>query len=169
MKKFICKWDWLNIIVSSVIVYFLIFGVFYIFEAFQEGRYLGIIAMIFMLVVWAYYSIKAPYHCPISLEKEGDKLRINYLIGQEEVDLSGCIAEKAHKDFSIMDFLATKSFATRPLIGYWGHYHNSTDKYRFCFTDRKHNLCILTLKDQEEKLIINAPYEWFDSPKAEKP
>ncbi len=162
MKKFICKWDWLNIIFSSFVIFFLLLGIPYIVEAFIEGRYLGIIWMIFMISLWGYYAFQALYHCPTSVEKEGDKLRINYLIGKEELNINGCIAEKVHKDFTIMNFIATKNLATRPLIGYWGHYHNSTGKYRFCFTDRKHNLCILTIKGEEEKLIINAPYEWFD-------
>ncbi len=168
MEKFTCKWDWLNIIFSIFIVLWAFSGVvFFIYSLIQiDYWHISSFFPVFTLP-FAYLSIKALYNCPTSIEKEGDKLRINFLIGKEEIDISGCIAEQVHKDFTIMNFLATKSLATRPLIGYWGRYHNSTGKYRFCFTDRKRNLCILRLKGQEEKLIINAPYEWFDFPSSE--
>ncbi len=167
MKKFTCRWDWFNIIFSSFLVFFLLLGIPYIVEGIIEGKYLNVIWMVFMISLWGYYAFQALYNCPTSIEKEGDKLRINFLIGKEEIDISGCIAEKPYKDFTVMQFQGYKTLATRPLIGYWGRYYNKTGKYRFCFTDRKRNLCILRLKGQEEKLIINAPYEWFDFPTTE--
>ncbi len=165
MKKFTCKWDWLNIIFSSFFVLwaFASIGAF-IYSLFIADYWHTLLYLPLLTLPFAYLSVKALYHCPTSVEKEGDKLRINFLIGKEEIDISGCIAEKPYKDFTIMQFQGYKGLATRPLIGYWGHYYNKTGKYRFCFTDRKRNLCILRLKGQEEKLIINAPYEWFDSP-----
>ncbi len=162
MKKFICKWDWLNLILSLTLGFATFFVPYILHAAIRNEQYITIIWFAILCLILLISCYKALYLCPTSMELDEETLTIKHLIGSEVLKRDEFTAVKANKDFSIMNFYYDSYFSNaRPLFGYWGNFHNSKGKFRFCFTHRKQDLWILTLKGDERKLIINAPADWF--------
>ncbi len=152
MKKFKCKWDWLNIIVTTItsIILPVTFCVYYLHSS-QATFWI-------MLIICLPLFITPLFFCPISVEKEGNDLWINFLLRRKHIDLSDCYVEKIHKigAFEYMRTLGASAF-----FGYWGYFAKEGQSYLFYLTNSKENLCLISSATKSRKLMINAPYDWF--------
>ncbi len=162
-KKFVYKWDRLTKIWSFFVVLLSLFLLWTCFPVAQTGAWFWIIYSLIVGGSVLFCTIFLPlYYSPLSVEKDGNTLQINYLIRKKVFDITDCRVERVRGGVKLMEYSSVfNSSLNISGFGYWGMYRNSEGKFRFSLTDRKRNLCIITLKDRDYKLIINAPYEWF--------
>ncbi len=162
MKKFICKWDRLAKVLSLVVIFLFLFLLWTCFVVAQIEGWFGLIYILIIGGILLLSIFLPMYSTPLSVEKNGNILQINYLIRKEVIDITDCRVEQVRRGINVMEYCSVYNASFNLTgFGYWGMYRNSRGKFRFCFTDRKRNVCMLTLKDKDYKLIINAPYEWF--------
>ncbi len=152
MKKFTYKWDWINIIVTTITIPVLATTLY--FSYFHKLQFIFWLMAIICLPVF----IAPFFFCPLSVEKDGDDLWINFLFRRKHIDLSDCQVEKVARlgSFEYMRTLGASAF-----FGYWGYFSKEGQSYLFYLTHSKENICLISSPTHPRKLMINAPYEWF--------
>ncbi len=152
MKKFRYKWDWLNIIVTIVVLVILIISL--IISYFSPRGFI----FWFMLIMCLPAFISPLFCCPLSVEKEGNDLWINFPLRRKHIDLSDCEVERVRR---LGAFEYMRTFGASAFFGYWGHFSKDGEPYLFYLTHSKENICLISSPTSARKLMINAPYEWF--------
>ncbi len=152
MQKFVNKWSWSNIIITLLVVITL--GITLYFSYFVKARFIFWI----MLAICLPTFIAPLFCCPISAEKEGNNLWINFLLRRKHIDLTDCQVEKVRR-IGMFEYLRTLGASS--YFGDWGYFSKEGTPYLFFLTHSRENVCLISSPKNPRKLMINAPYEWF--------
>ncbi len=162
MKKYVYKWDLFNKVLTPFVLISLLWALYVSFVPFMNNAPVSRTSyLVFViLLIFVVPTIIAPFFlCPISLQKEGDTLWINFLLRKKKIDLRGCEVETPRR----VDFSAFwRTFGSAGYFGYWGRFKKGAEPYVFYMTDRREDVCIISSPDEKQKILLNAPHEWFE-------
>ncbi len=152
MKKFKYEWDWLNIMITVITVVVLSTTLYVSYFHHLKFVFWIMLAICVPLFVTPFFC------CPLSVEKDGNDLWINFLLRRKHIDLSDCKVEQVRR---VGSFEYMRTLGAWTYFGYWGYFSKEGQSYLFFLTHGRENVCMISSESNPRKLMINAPYEWF--------